>query len=242
MRKALVFVAASMLGACASASDLNVLYSRGLKAARKDDWAVAMKDLSQFTSATCWTAKPDQRCREAYLALARGHERAGAPAKAWASYDRALVLPPHERDAVVQESLQRVQTEVVDRLHQASEHGPVLLRYRDEVPDEYTLRSVTVTIDFTTQATRDKNAGELHSPDFTQLLAGPLAAGQHVLVVESVHDCKPGQDVPCTRSRLHRSFAFESLPKEPTTLEVRSYAEPGEGGAPATPSAALTTR
>lgn len=240
MKKRLV-LAIGLLG-CASASDLNVLYSRGLKAARKDDWSTAMKDLAQFTSAACWTSKPDRRCREAFLALARGHERAGAPAKAWTSYDRALALPPHDKDAVVQESLQRVQTELADKLHASSDHGPVLVRYRDEVPDEYTLRSVTLTIDFTTQATRDKNAAELHSPDYTQLLAGPLPAGQHVLVVESVHDCKPGMDVPCARSRLHRSFAFESLPKEPTTVEVRAYADPGEDGAPAFPTAALTTR
>jgi len=239
MKKVLLL---ALVAGCASASDLNILYNRGLKAARKDDWDTAMKDLSQFTSATCWTAKPDHRCREAFLALARGHERAGAPAKAWTSYDRALALPPHDRDAVVQEDLQRVQTELADKLHTAADHGPVLVRYRDEAPDEYSLRSVTLTVDFTTQATRDKNAAELHSPDFVQLLAGPLPSGEHVLLVEVVHDCKAHQGVPCARSVLHRSFAFDTLPKEPTTLEVRTYADAGEAGQPATPMAALAVR
>src|SRR5215510_1128347 len=132
MRKVIFWALA--LAACASASDLNVLYSRGLKAARKDNWDSAMKDLSQFTSATCWTSKPDQRCREAYLALGRGHERAGAAAKAWTSYDRALSLPPHDRDEVVQESLQRAQTELADKLRTSADHGPVLVRYKDEAP------------------------------------------------------------------------------------------------------------
>jgi hypothetical protein len=230
------------LGACASQSDLNVLYKRGIKAARNDDWSTAMKDLAQFASATCWTAKPDRRCREAYLALARGHEHAGAPGKAWTSYDRALALPPHDTDAEVTESLQRTQTELASKLQQSSGHGPVLVRFRDEVPDEYSLRSVAIAIDFEPRVTRDKNAGDLHSPDFAQVFAGPLPAGEHVLVVDSVHSCKPNQDAPCAPSRLHRSFAFESLPKEPTTVEVRSYADPGEGGAPAMPTATLSTR
>jgi hypothetical protein len=229
-------------GACASKSDLSALYKQGIKAARKDDWDTAMKNLSQFTSAACWVAKPDPRCREAYLALGRGHERAGAAAKAWTSYDRALALPPHDKDDAVTESLQRVQTELADKLRQSSEQGPVLVRYRDEVPDEYSLRSVSIAIDFEPRVTRDKNAAELHSPDYAQVFAGPLPAGQHVLVVETIHGCKPNQDAPCAPSHLHRSFAFDSLPKEPTTIELRAYADPGEGGAPAMPTAAFTTR
>jgi hypothetical protein len=240
MRRAAILLLA--LGACASQSDLKALYGRGIKAARREDWAVAMKDLSQFTSQACWTAAPDPRCREAYLALARGHERAGAPGKAWTSYDRALELPPHERDAGVEEQRARAQQQLVDKLQGASERGPVLLRYRDEAPDELTLRSVVLSIDFQPIVTRDKNAAELHSSEFAQLYAGSLPAGEHVLVVESVHDCKPGQDVPCTRSRTHRAFAFDTSPHEPATLEVRSYAEPAEDGAPARPTAALTRR
>jgi hypothetical protein len=229
------------IAACASQSDLNTLYNRGIKAARKDQWEGAMKDLSQFTQWTCWKATPDKRCREAYLALARGHERAGAPAKAWASYDRALTLPPHDKDANVEELRARAQQQVVDRLKE-DERGPVVIRYRDEVPDEYTLKSVVISIDFQPVVTRDKNATELHSPDFIQVFASSLPAGQHVLVVEAQHSCKTGQDVPCSRSALHRAFAFGSAPHTPVTLELRAYGEAGENGGAAQPTADMTAR
>jgi hypothetical protein len=230
-----------LAAACASQSDLNVLYNRGIKAARRDDWEVAMKDLSQFSTWGCWKAAPDRRCREAYLALGRGHERAGAPAKAWASYDRALALPPHERDATVEEQRARAQQQVVDKLQQGGDRGPVVIRYRDEVPDEYTLKSVVISIDFQPVVARDKNAADLHSPDFAQVFASSLPAGQHVLVLEAVHSCKTGQDVPCTRSAMRRAFAFDSAAHTPTTLQLRAYADAGEGGAPAIPVADMTT-
>jgi hypothetical protein len=242
MKKSLVLATFSLAVACASQSDLNVLYNRGIKAARKDDWEVAMKDLSQFSSWACWKAKPDKRCREAYLALGRGHERAGAPAKAWASYDRALAFPPHEKDAAVEEQRARAQQQVVDKLQPGGDRGPVLIRYRDEVPDEYTLSSVVISIDFQPVVTRNKNAAELHSPDFAQIFASSLPAGQHVLVLESVHSCKTGQDVPCARSEVRRAFAFDSAAHTPTTLELRAYADPGEDGAAAMPTAAMTVR
>jgi hypothetical protein len=239
--RVMIAVGAVALG-CASQADLGHLYSHGIKAARKDDWAVAMKDLDQFTMTACGPVTPDLRCREAYLALGRGYERQGAPARAWAAFDRALTLPPHARDAAVTDDLARAQQEVLDKLPAAGERGPIVVRYRDEVPDEYSLRSVTISIDFSPVVTRDKNAGELHSPDFAQVFAGPLGAGQHVLVVESVHDCKARQDVPCTRSQLHRAWPFESVAHTPTTLELRAYADPGEANAPARPTAALTLR
>jgi hypothetical protein len=235
-------VLALLAAGCASQSDLNVLYNRGIKAARKDNWEVAMKDLSQFSTWACWKAKPDKRCREAYLALGRGHERAGAPAKAWASYDRALAFPPHEKDAAVEEQRARAQQQVVDKLQQGGERGPVLIRYRDEVPDEYTLSSVVISIDFEPVVTRNKNAAELHSPDFAQVFASSLPAGQHVLVLEALHSCKTGQDVPCARSEMRRAFAFDNAAHAPTTLELRAYAEPAEDGAPAKPTADMTTR
>jgi len=90
--------------------------------------------------------------------------------------------------------------------------------------------------------TRDKNVGELHSADFAQIFASPLPAGQHVLVLESVHDCKPRQEVPCARSQLHHAWSFDSEARAPTTLELRAYADPGEDGKPARPTAALTVR
>jgi hypothetical protein len=227
---------------CASQTDLNILYKRGMIEARHDDWAPAMKDLEQFGGAACGPARPDRRCREAYLALGRLRERRGAVASAWAAFDRALSLPPHDSDAAVAEDLARVQQEVADKLQQAAGRGPIIVRYRDEVPDEYSLRSVSISIDFAPVVTRDKNAGELHNADFAQLFAGALPAGQHVLVVESVHDCKPRQEVPCTRSQLHHAWSFESAVRTPTTLELRAYADPGEDGQPAQPTAALSVR
>jgi hypothetical protein len=230
------------MGACASQKDLSILYSRGIKEARRDDWEPAMTDLEKFAGGACGLARPDRRCRETYLALGRGYERQGAPGHAWAAFDRALTLPPHEHDPAVQADLARAQQEVADKLQQSSEHGPVVIRYRDEVPEEYSLHSVTVSIDFQPVVTRDKNVGELHSADFMQIFAGPLTAGQHVLVVETVHSCKAGQDVPCARSQMHRAWSFESAGHAPTTLELRGYADPGEDGKPATPTAAMTKR
>jgi hypothetical protein len=230
------------LGACASQKDLNILYSRGIKEARRDDWDPAKKDLEQFASAACGPAHPDRRCREAFLALGRGYERQGAPGHAWAAFDRALALPPHERDPAVQADLARAQQEVADKLQQSSDHGPVIVRYRDEVPEEYSLHSVTVSIDFQPVVTRDKNAGELHSADFAQIFAAPLPAGQHVLVVDTVHNCKARQEAPCARSEMHRAWSFESEGHAPTTLEVRGFADAGEDGKPAMPTAAMTKR
>jgi tetratricopeptide (TPR) repeat protein len=223
------------VAACASDSDLNILYNRGIKAARKDRWDPAMKDLDQFASTACTPPRADRRCREAFLAMGRGYERRGAPAQAWVAYDRALALPPHERDAIVQENLARARQELVDKQQQGTDRGPVVLRYRDEVPDEYIVRSVNISIDFAEVVAREKNAAELHSPDFVPVFGGSLMSGPHVLVVEAVHSCKPGQDVKCARSQFRRSWAFDSVPKAPTTLELRAYAEPGEGGAPAQP-------
>jgi hypothetical protein len=230
------------LAACASQKDLNILFKRGIKEAKKDDFAPAMKDLEQFAADACAGARPDRRCREAYLALGHCRESAGAPAGAWAAFDRALALPPHEKDDAVKQDIDRAEAEVTDKLKQQADHGPVLIRYRDEVPEEYTLRSVTISIDFRPVVSRDKNAADLHSPDFMQIYAGPLTAGQHVLVLDAVHACKTGQDAPCARSELHRAWSFDSEGHAPTTIELRGYADPGEDGKPAQPTAALTKR
>ena len=237
-----VLAATLALSACASQSDLDSLYGRGMNAARHDDWSLAMKQLTEFTAAACGPVKPDRRCRKAYLALGRGDEREGEPARAWAAFDRALSLPPHALDAGVTNDLARVQQEVLDKLQQSSDRGPVIIRYRDEVPEEYSLRSVTISIDFSPVVSRDKNAAELHSPDFAQVFAAPLPAGRHVLVVDSVHDCKMGQSVPCARSQSHTAWPFENEAHTPTTLELRAFAEPGEGDGPARPTVALTNR
>jgi len=241
-RAVIALTAGLVLGACASQKDLNILCKRGIKEAKHDDFAEAMKDLEQFAGDACVGARPDRRCREAYLALGHCRESAGRPASAWAAFDRALALPPHEKDEAVKQDLSRAEEQVTDKLKQQADHGPVLIRYRDEVPEEYTLRSVTVSIDFQPVVTRDKNAAELHSSDFSQIYAGPLTAGQHVLVLDAVHACKAGQDAPCARSEIHRAWAFDSEGHAPTTIELCGYADPGEDGKPSQPTAALTKR
>ncbi|HVZ71662.1 MAG TPA: hypothetical protein VHJ20_04745 [Polyangia bacterium] len=239
MKRALFALA---LVACASQSDLNGLYNRGVKAARKDDWDTAMKDLAAFTTTACPWTNPDKRCREAYLALGRGHERRGAPAHAWASFARALAMPPHAKDAAVEQDLERARQELADKQQATPDRGPVLLRYRDEVPEEYSLRSVMISVDFAPVVTRDKNAGELHSPDFAQVYSGSLPAGGHVLEVESVHDCKTGQERPCTRQHVRRTWAFDTETHTPLTIELRGYADAAEDGAPAQPMIEMTRR
>jgi hypothetical protein len=44
------------------------------------------------------------------------------------------------------------------------------------------------------------------------------------------------------RAQTHRAWSFETEPHTPTTLELRAYADPGEDGQPARPTAAMTVR
>jgi hypothetical protein len=222
--------------ACASSADLDDMYTRGIKAARGGQWKTAMASLESFTTKACAGPRPDTRCREAYLALGRGHERRGAPAQAWVAFDTALALPPHNRDPAVREDLARAQQELEDQQREPAEQGPIVLRYRDEMPDEYTARSVMVSLDLSPVYTKEKDASELRSPDYTRIFGGLVRAGSHVLAVDAEHRCKPGEAVKCAASAAHHSWTFETHAKAPLILEVRAYAEPGEGDAPARPT------
>ena len=77
--------------------------------------------------------------------------------------------------------------------------APVVIRYRDEVTETYTPRSVVISLDFEPVVTRDKDVGELRSPDYRRLWSGSVSAGEHVLVVEMAHDCAPGGGPHCAR-------------------------------------------
>jgi hypothetical protein len=237
----LLVAAAGVLLSCASQADLDEIYTRGIKAAREDRWKDAMSDLETFTANACAKARPAPHCRDALLTLGRGHERRGAPAAAWVAFDAALLLPPHARDAAVREDLERAERELGDK-HIAGERGPVIVRYRDEVTDEYTPRSVAISIDLSPVFTKDKGASELRGPDFTQVWGGSVPAGAHVLVVEALHGCKPGEGARCSSSRARRAWAFDSLARAPVTLDVRAFAEAGEGDAPARPMLDLRRR
>jgi hypothetical protein len=233
-RVAAALVAMVILG-CASEADLEQQYARGIKAARADEWKQAVPDLESFTASACRAPKPSSHCREAYLALGRGYERRGTPADAWVAFDNALALPPHARDAGVHADLDRARQEIADQKTDGN-LGPVIIRYRDEVTDEYVPRSVTVTLDFEPVYTKDKGAAELRSPELIKIYGGLVSAGPHVLTIEADHRCKPTEGVRCAASLAHRSWTFQSQAKHPVTLEVRAYAEPGEGDAPARPT------
>jgi len=222
--------------ACASSAHVDDMYTRGIKAARSGQWKTAMESLETFTRKACAGPRPDTRCRESYLALGRGHERRGAPAQAWVAFDTALALPPHNRDPAVREDLARAQQELEDQQKQPAEQGPIVLRYRDEMPDEFTARSVMVSVDLSPVYTKEKDASELRSPEYTRIFGGLVRAGSHVLAVDAEHRCKPGEAVKCAPSAAHRSGTFETRGKAPMTLEVRAYAEPGEGDGPARPT------
>jgi hypothetical protein len=221
--------------ACMSAADLDAQYERGNKAARDGDCDKATADLESFTSKACSEAHPAHHCREAYLGLGRCDERRAEPARAWVAFDHALAMPPHARDAAVREDLERAQQEMADKKRDGN-LGPVIIRYRDEVTDEYTAKRVVVSIDFDPVYTKEKDAGDLRSPDFTKVYGGLVNAGTHVLVVEAAHNCKPGGGVRCAASVAHQAWTFQTEAKTPLTLEVRTYAEPGEGDAAARPT------
>jgi hypothetical protein len=232
-----------LVSSCASEADLEARYARGIKAARASDWKTAMDDLEAFTGKACRdVARPSGHCREAFIALGRGYEQRGQPAQAWIAFDSGLALPPHKRDQAVHEDLERAERELSDRLQQAHDRGPVLVRYRDEVTEEYSPRSVTVSIDFSPVFSNDKHAAELHSPDYTKVWSGSIGAGPHVLLIETDHACKPGEAGHCTASHVRQAWPFDTRAHTPVTLEVRAYAGTRAGDSFAHPALELQTR
>ena len=132
--------------------------------------------------------------------------------------------------AAVEQQLREKQTGAAD-----GGRGPVMVRYRDEMTDELTARYVLVSIDFNEVHARNKGAGDLRSPDFTQLWSGSLPAGDHVLVIEAAHSCKPGVAAHCAASQVRRSWSFSSEARTPTGLDVRAVVDADAGDGPARP-------
>jgi hypothetical protein len=220
-RRVAAVLAMVILG-CASEADLEQQYARGIKAARADDWKQAVPELESFTAKACAAAKPSSHCREAYLALGRGYERRGTPADAWVAFDTALALPPHTRDAGVHADLDRARQEIADQKTDGN-LGPVIIRYRDEVTDEYVPRSVAVTLDFEPVYTKDKGAAELRSPEFTKIYGGLATAGPHVLTIEADHRCKPTEGVKCAASTAPLSFVYTGSKSSVTATDRGTY-------------------
>jgi hypothetical protein len=123
-----------------------------------------------------------------------------------------------------------------------SARAPVIIRYRDEVTEEFSPRSVVISLDSEPIVTRDKDVAELRSPDYRRLWSGSVAAGEHVLVIEMAHDCTPGGGARCARSRVHKAWPFSAPAHTPSTIDMRAYAESGEGDGAARPALEITAR
>ena len=227
------------LGCGASAGEL---YDRGMAAYGQKQTDVAIKDLGAFTEKGCGPAGADPHCRKAYLTLAQVYEGRNAPGRAWAAYESALTFAPHAEDASVQANLDRMRQALGENQQKETTRAPVIIRYRDEVTDEYNPRSVVISLDAETILTKDKDASEFHTPEFHRVFGGSVATGEHVVLIEMVHDCKVGGGVRCARSHVRKAWPFESGAHTPATSEIRAYAESGEGDAPSRPTLELLAR
>jgi len=236
-----VLVAIAICFGCASAAKPGTLYRKGMDAFEADDMAAAAQDLGAFVDKTCPPTSTDKRCREAYIKLGHAHERQGSPAGAWAAYDAALAFGPHTRDEAVKADLERTQRELSERKDRGGDQAPVVILYRDEVSDEFNARSLVVSVDFEPVVTKEKDASDLHSADYRRIWGGSAPVGDHVLVVEAVHDCKPGMG-KCARSHVRKAWSFKSAVHSPVTIQIRAYAEDGEGDGPAHPALAFGLR
>ncbi|HVT08060.1 MAG TPA: hypothetical protein VHO67_11420 [Polyangia bacterium] len=240
-RGGLALVAAGLTlfwAGCAPSPD--ELYSRGMAAFKAGKTDAGTADLEAFVAKKCGGGE-QPRCRHAYLTLGHAYEKHGALARAWAAYDQALTFPPHKTDEALTAERERVRGGLTAKQGDEAGRTPIILRYRDEVTEEFTPRSVAVTLDFTPVLTKDKEASELHTPEFHRIYSGSVAAGDHVLVVDVLHDCAPSAR-QCNRSHLHRAWPFTSEARTPTTLELRAYTEPEDGDVPAHPALDVTAR
>jgi hypothetical protein len=235
---ALVALVLGLFAGCSPSPD--ELYSRGMADFKAGKAGSGTADLEAFVAKKC-AGGQQPRCRHAYLTLGHTYEKGGAVAKAWAAYDSALTFPPHNTDETLTADRDRVRDGLSGKQGDEAGHTPVIIRYRDEVTDDFTPKSVMISLDFSPVAARDKDVGELRSGEFTRLYSGSVAAGEHVLVVDVAHTCAPSAR-KCSRSNLHRAWPFTSAAHTPATLELRAYTEPEDGDTPAHPALELTSR
>ncbi|HEY4392866.1 MAG TPA: hypothetical protein VGP64_02335 [Polyangia bacterium] len=218
------------------------LYERGQASFKHDKLEPAIADLESFVDKSCGPTGQHAHCRQAYLTLGHAYEKRTMLAKAWAAYDQALTFAPHAGDEAIQSDRDRMQASLTEAQQKETARAPVIIRYRDEVPEEYTPRSVMISLDFQPVVTRDKGVTELRSPDYTRLYSGSIPAGEHVLVIEMAHDCAPSGGPHCARSRVHRAWPFTAPARTPSTIDIRGFAESGEGDGPPRPSIEITAR
>jgi hypothetical protein len=238
-RLLVVVVALGLITACSPSPD--ELYSRGMADFKAGKTGSGTADLEAFVGSKCRGGEQQPRCRHANLTLGHTYEKEGTLAKAWAAYDQALTYPPHKTDDTLTADRDRVRDGLTAKQGDEAGRTPVIIRYRDEASEDFTPKSVVISLDFAAVATRDKDVGELRSPEFSKLYSGSVAAGDHVLVVDMAHTCAPSAR-KCSRSNVHRAWPFTSAARTPTTLEVRAFTEPEDGDTPAHPALELTSR
>ncbi len=192
------------------------LYERGQASFKQDKLEPAISDLDSFVAKSCGPTGAHAHCRQAYLTLGHAYEKREAPGKAWAAYDSALTFGPHSADEAIQSDRDRMRELPAPRGKQKETgRAPVIIRYRDEVTEEYTPRSVIISLDFEPVVTKDKDVAELHSPDFRRLYSGSVPAGEHVLVVEMAHDCTPGGGAALRALAGPQGLALLAPPRTP---------------------------
>ncbi|HEX3901928.1 MAG TPA: hypothetical protein VH853_03700 [Polyangia bacterium] len=232
-------MALTLVGCGASSEEL---YERGQASFKQDKLAPAVADLESFAGKSCGPTGAHRHCRQAYLTLGHAYEKQQAPGKAWVAYDAALTFGPPSGDEAIQSDRERMQAILAAQQEKETARAPVIIRYRDEVTEEYTPRSVVISLDFAPVVTKDKDVADLHSPDFRRLYSASISAGEHVLVVEMAHDCNPNGGARCARSRVHKAWPFSVAARTPSTIEIRAYAESGEGDNPSRPALELISR
>jgi hypothetical protein len=232
----------AMLVALGCGASSEELYDRGRASFKQGKLEPAAADLESFVSKSCGGAGAHAHCRQAYLTLGHAYEKREAPGRAWAAYDSALTFGPPSGDESIASDRDRMRDMLTAAQQKETGRAPVIIRYRDEVTEEYTARSVVISLDFAPIVTKDKDAGELHSPDFRRLYSGSVSAGEHVLVVEMAHDCNPNGGSKCARSRVHKAWPFSSVARTPATLELRAFAAGGADDAPSRPTLELVSR
>jgi tetratricopeptide (TPR) repeat protein len=218
------------------------LYDRGQASFKQGKLEPAVSDLESFVAKSCGPTGAHDHCRQAYLTLGHAYEKREAPGKAWAAYDSALTFGPHGADEPLESDRDRMRDLLGAQQQKETARAPIIIRYRDEVTEEYTPRSVIISLDFQPVVTKDKDVADLHSADFRRLYSASVSAGEHVLVIEMAHDCAPGGGAHCARSRVHKAWPFSAAAHTPSTIEIRAYAESGEGDNPSRPALELVTR
>ena len=110
------------------------------------------------------------------------------------------------------------------------DQAPVVILYRDEVGDEFNARSLSCRSTSSRSSPRRRTRASCTAPTTAGIWGGSAPVGDHVLIVEAVHDCKPGMGrAPA------RTCARPGRSRAPCTRPSRSRSAPTPRTARATP-------